>query len=280
VIFVVWCLGKTNSTENVVLNTNEVLKARRSWSRQLVVNPILGGDSPDIVDNGMKEIVVSLGGLVSRSKLNRLICLQNYEDQPIELQEGHLVDDCDATTDWTGANGATLSADTSVYKYGSASIKITGGATDYPYAYSEPTASDWTIYDSMQLWLRSPTTSLPVEVRLGTDASNYDYWDLSVTSADTWEFFELEVNDSGEGDAPSGTSGTQDWSEIAYIEIRIDSATDNQVLYFDNLTLSRVGQSYSGKYNFRKLDPRPVAPVPSCPLWEFDAELVYSGELS
>jgi len=147
----------------------------------------------------------------------------------------YMVHSCDFSTNWTG-NG-TVS--TTTPHNGKQCIKhtVTGpsGSTAYELTYSPASALDLSDCTMIRFWLKSAkASSYYTSVRLFalTDVSNYGYWNITITAADTWYYKTYELA------SPDSETGTLDLSSVATLKWRVttSSGTDDIELYVDAIT--------------------------------------------
>lgn len=140
------------------------------------------------------------------------------------------VDDCEATTGWSGGTDSAVSLNSTTYKIGSGSLNIyKSGTTGTVFSASKTTTSvDFTSKD-LHTWLYITdltdlvSTGTAVTIRFGSDSSNYYYLDTTIGSlAAGWNL--IVFNSSGAtGSAGSPTITACDYY---YIALNTDLAAD------------------------------------------------------
>jgi hypothetical protein len=118
-----------------------------------------------------------------------------------------LINPCDATTNWTGGASTTLTADTSIYKTGSASIKATiGAAAANTFAYLTITAGiSLYLQKRIRFWIYSSGVleigQLKLRLSALTDASTSQQTDIDLPpiEANTWTQITLPFKDNSAG---------------------------------------------------------------------------------
>lgn len=275
---------------NVVLKACEVESAQKKEARQIAQTGLYKGDSPNVQDAGIADEGLTLtltGTLYSQAKL---ALLRQYLGQKaknlVEVQEGVLIDDCEGLSlyggTWILGNNATV-GNTETKKVGAKAIYLKGGTTDYPYVEVEFSAvKDWSLLDELDAWLaplnddETPATGKTVRIRVTDSDGEYDYYEASLSAtADTYTLKRCQLNDSGEGNEPTGSSGTLDTTKVGKLRVTGQWADDNLDLAFDHIMGSRIGDFYDGVYHVKTFNPSPVMPVPGIAMWNYSLELVY-----
>jgi hypothetical protein len=119
------------------------------------------------------------------------------------LKFPYLVDACEATTGWTFSANVTGTADTALYKTGSASIKmVVGGAAPNLIAYRTFSSSPLTFNKKLRFWIYSSNTldiaGLSVRLSAAADCSTtIQDIELPALAAGEWTLVELPYRDTG-----------------------------------------------------------------------------------
>ena len=147
-----------------------------------------------------------------------------------------MIHSCDFSTNWAG--DGTISTDSP--HDGKQCIKhtVTGpsGATTYEFAYTPADALDLSDFVYIRFWIKSAQPSGyydHIRVYVKTNDSNYGYWGITITSANTWYFKKYALA------SPRGETGTLDLSSITSIMFSMRQPTEGEdmELYIDSLTL-------------------------------------------
>jgi len=164
-----------------------------------------------------------------------------------EIKTG-VLDDCEDLSGplggtWTDGNGATV-ATTTTKKRGTNAIAVKGGSTNYPYAEIEfDSEEDWSDWHQFSIWVApindddTPALGETVRITLYDGDGDSVYYDqkLANTFANWYRRKDCELNDSGEGDEPTGESGTFDSSKVKKIRVTGQYTDDNEDFAFDQI---------------------------------------------
>lgn len=110
---------------------------------------------------------------------------------PVPISGTETVDACDVTTGWTASASDSVSLNTAIYVEGVAALNLIKGntGTNYAYVSKSATAKNFTskkiwiyIYISDILYPLLKTSGTALEIRYGTDSSNY--YKKTYTAAD------------------------------------------------------------------------------------------------
>lgn len=159
----------------------------------------------------------------------------------LTIGEGHMkqINSCDATTDFSvDSGGGSLTADSTYFKEGTKSLKLSGtiaGATASTILYTPSEGLDLLNYNWVRFWFRissvaNMTTSL---INLYYDASNYVSYDFKALHAavDTWYLIRVLKSDFTE-------TGTMNWDEVQYLTVsHTKSAQTLYDFYVDDLSV-------------------------------------------
>ena len=147
------------------------------------------------------------------------------------------LDSCDATTDWSaGTDGViTLNTTNASVKEGTGCLNITKtGATQASVLFSKtiPTARDFTgtqfrLYFYCEDLTELAATGTAVQIRIGSDSSNYYYRNFTRTdiSSAAWSSLTLDHNTSDTTN--SGTTGTPTPTACDFIAINVTYASSS-----------------------------------------------------
>lgn len=151
--------------------------------------------------------------------------------QPIPFSGTEAVDDCDATTGWTGSTDASaITTNTSSYKQGTASLNMgKSGTTSTQVSYTKAVTSldftsktffGWVYIDDVDDLI---STGVGLSVRYGSDNSNYYQEDFAVADLlDGWNLVTFTSSTA------TSTTGTPSLVAMDYLNIIffVDSASD------------------------------------------------------
>jgi len=282
-----WSIGQ------IILNDFEIENVKRIRERDVDIATAHEKDEPSVDDLGTSLIGVELQGTIFSK--TRLSTLKGYaasrSNSLVDVQEGLLLDNCEDLallgTVWAGGNGATVAL-TTTKKIGTNSIGVQGAATDYPHAIiTFPVAQDWEKYDELDLWVAplnddsTPATEKDLRIFVRTDASNYVYYNKTLDDTeDQYTYKRCELNDSGEGDDPAGSTGTIDWGSIGSILVQGQYTDNDKDFAFDHLVLSRKSDYFDGQYKITNLEVDPVHPLADIGGWGFSLSMAYKEALA
>lgn len=163
-------------------------------------------------------------------------------------QTSQLISNCDNLAEWTGSGGAgSLELD-------DASDKKTEGDYSIKFVLTSATAgkltlnlatsvdlSDYTNEDVIMFDLRLPTSPASIDVKIGTDSSNY-YTQNITTQADGSAFDTIRNNEVRFSFKDATLTGTPDMSVANYMEIILNfaTATTDTDFHIDNIKAWQV----------------------------------------
>lgn len=145
---------------------------------------------------------------------------------------GETINDCEATTGWTGTVIATDAVD---YKEGAKSVKdtIPAAVAIYITTYTFTANIDATHRRYFSIWFKSTVANanfVITRARIYDSAGNYNYFTLTF-SANTWKRFDFDLRN------PDGSSGTVDYTDLDKIDFYFDDLTGaGEVFRYDWLT--------------------------------------------
>ena len=282
-----WTIG------NVILKDFEVEEAARQELRDVGLDPVQKGDTPSLHDKGTKSIELTLRGTVlSRTKMETLKTYNLRANNPVDVQEGVLFDNCEDIKvlgwyNFVAYNDASVGV-TTTKKIGTNAIYVKGSTTDYPYVQVnlQENARDWSDFDEFDVWLApldddsTPATGLGAQVRFyDGDSDSISFNKTLSSTGDTYLLKRCELDGSGQGDSPDASSGTFDYDDVQYIRIIGNYADNNKDFAFDHMVLSREGEYNDGQYRISDFAAVPVAPVPNPGGWEYELRMVYQEAL-
>ena len=177
------------------------------------------------------------------------------------------LDACDATTSWSAStDGAvTLNTTNAEFNEGSGCLNITKtGATQTSVTFSKAiTSTDFTgrtfkldfyVEDLTEL---KATGSTAVEIRIGSDSSNYysKTFDQSLLAESSWNTLSLAYNSS---DDAAGATGSPDVDAIDYVAIVITYAASSTTvtagdMRLDNIRLNDI-EDVNIRYNMGRVN--------------------------
>jgi len=175
---------------------------------------------------------------------DELVSIPQAGGEEDEIKDG-VLDDCEDTSllggTWTAGNGATV-ATTTTSKQGTNAIAVKGAETDYPYAEVEfSSAQDWSDWLTMSIWAAAlnddstPAQNKTIRVTIIDSDGDSVYADFKTAYLkDHYRRFDLELNDSGEGDSPT-ESGTFDSSSVKKIRVTGQYTDNNLDFVFDQV---------------------------------------------
>ena len=152
------------------------------------------------------------------------------------LIDPYMIHSCDFATNWTG--DGTVST-TSPHD-GKQCIKHTktspSTTTTYALTYTPADALNLSDFSKIRFWIKSAKLSSyysNMRLIIRTDVSNFDYWNIAITTADTWQYKTYALA------SPDGGTGTLNLASIEDIEFSIttSSGTDDIELYVDTITM-------------------------------------------
>lgn len=153
-------------------------------------------------------------------------------EHAVPLGTTELVDDCDATTDWTDSADATLSVNSTTYKEGDGSLNWTkdGGTSTECSSYKTTTSRDFTDKElSIWLYIKDATafaklaTTDALIIRFGSDSSNYYEWKKDAADLSSGEWNLIDGLTSANADSTTGTP-TLAAMDYTYVKLTSDAA--------------------------------------------------------
>ncbi|MEW5759556.1 MAG: fibronectin type III domain-containing protein [Candidatus Thermoplasmatota archaeon] len=160
---------------------------------------------------------------------------------------GKVVSNLDATTGWGGATGYTLSADTTVKKEGTASLKcnIPANTAAGSWYYNYGSAQNWASYTKMSFWIYSDVATSGGDFRLRlSESANLgtvdDNINIPALAANTWTYVVWTFG---------GATTTRD-AVLSYGIYNESSITTGVNMYLDEILIgpdNTAGISFSGQ---------------------------------
>jgi len=153
----------------------------------------------------------------------------------------YVVHTCDFTTNWSsghtdGGSAGTVSNTTPHDGHYCLQLAKSSPLEDgyYWMNYTPADTLDLTDRSYIGFWIKCSKLSAyfnQFRIRLGSDASNHEYWDIAVTGTNTWQYKEIDLTDS------DGETGSCDQTAIADIRfiVQMKDGTDDWNLYVDTI---------------------------------------------
>ena len=157
------------------------------------------------------------------------------------------VDDCEATTGWTASASDSVTLNSTTYKQGIGALNLIKAATGVVTCsmYKTTTSRDYTskelwvfVYISSTLYAGIEASSTALEIRFGSDSSNYYYKTYTKSQlASGWNY--LYFNSSG----ATGTTGSPsiaacDYTYISYVTAAAATTTSAGAFIVDDLKVA------------------------------------------
>ena len=136
---------------------------------------------------------------------------------------------CDETTHWTTLTNCSIAADTNIKHEGTAAIKVTWNSNGSDTRVLNDTLQDWSSKRYLSIWLKRTVASGAYRIVMNTDASNWQYWNITPTAED-WTQYTIDLN--------AGIVGAGTWNKAsARVDVRAYNITGAYIMYFDDICL-------------------------------------------
>src|SRR3990167_8375736 len=207
-----------------------------------------------------KEVV--LVGLGVEDELDR-VCSTRFSDGAIETE----VDDCDATTGWSGSTDAAaiaVSTDDADYKTRSGALDLgKSGATEAFFTYSKSSLVSRNFTNKVVVCmlnltaltgLRAVDNGSAITIRYGSSSSNYYekswyYGDLLAS----WNVLYFKLDD---GDVT--TAGTPNPSDMTYFQVRFDTVASTTTITSGVFTMDNIFLVHEDHFQDEYFDTKDV----------------------
>ena len=182
---------------------------------------------------------------IQRFEVNTNLPGETPDFQNIMFQE---LDDCDATTDWSASTDGVITLNTTNGEFnegtGALNITKTGATVDnVTFSKNLPSTFDFTnsnfkldFYVEDQSELAS-AGSTQVEIRIGSDSSNYYSKTFDNIGQGSWSALTLRHNST---DSSSSTTGTPDATAVDYVAIKITYASSSTTVSAGDMRLDNI----------------------------------------
>lgn len=151
-----------------------------------------------------------------------------------EVQEGTLLEGFEDSTEWS-ISGGTAANDTSFFKTGSKSLKLTGGVGTNCIA-TKTINADLSESGLIYMWVYIPVLAdvLSIQIILGNDSAFSNFYSKTFTSVLHEGWNKLPI-----GKTQWASTGSPSWgTTFERLRVRVNSNTDlTGVAYFDSLTI-------------------------------------------
>jgi hypothetical protein len=189
-----------------------------------------GASDEDIVNNAINSCI-------------RTVASENFTIGPF-LHYGAM----DVVGAWVGKNGDEAVAQDLIDKIqGTASIKVTGGATDNPGMKKTGLNLNWTNYTIATVWAKTDLMVGGESIVMRLVDTDGDWWEWTAGikgrhyGNDTWAKLEFDLTSPRQGIDPQGGSdpdGTFDRSKVAEIWLYVVAEPTGVVMRFDSFCLT------------------------------------------
>ena len=175
-------------------------------------------------------------------------------NNPVPISGTTQIDDCEATTGWTANSTNSVATTTNFYKQGSKALTLIKSAIGSATCSMDKTVTNLGSFASKDLWefiyistrgyekLKASGTAL--EIRYGTDSSNYYYKQYTKSDlASDWNYLKLNTtNATGTTGSPGTTN--MDYFFISYITVNASDTTSADDLVIDDIKVASASNYF------------------------------------